>query len=138
MKENVKKYVQDCFKYQQNKVQHQRKAGELHPLEIPQGPWQKISIDIIGPLPKSNKMDAIVVIVDQFTKMIHLKATTTNVSLERIVKIYRDDIWKLHGIPRKILSDRGPQFASKFMEEFTKTLGTKRQLSTAYHPQTDG
>jgi len=118
-------------------VQHQKKAEELHPLEIPQGPWQEISIDIIGPLPKSNRMDAIVVIVNQFTKMIHLKATTTNVSSKEIAKIYRDDIWRLHGIPRKILSDRGPQFASKFMEEFTKALGTKRQLSTAYHPQTD-
>ena len=83
-------------------------------------------------------MDVIVVIVDQFTKMIRLKATTTNISLEGIVKIYRDNIWKLHGIPRKILSDRGPQFASKFIEEFTKALGTKRQLSMAYHPQTNG
>jgi len=54
------------------------------------------------------------------------------------MKIYRDDIWKLYGIPRKILSNWGPQFISKFMEEFTKVLGTKRQLSTAYHPQTDG
>jgi len=70
--------------------------------------------------------------------MIRLKATTTNISLEGIAKIYRDDIWKLHGIPRKILSDRGPQFASKFMEELTKALGTKRQLSIAYHSQTDG
>ena len=138
LKEDVKRYVQSCFKCQQNKVQHQRKAGKLHPLEIPQGPWQEISIDIIGPLPKSNGMDTIVVIVNQFTKMIRLKATTTNVSLERIAKIYRDDIWKLHGIPRKILSDRGLQFTSKFMEEFTKALGTKRQLSIAYHPQTDG
>jgi len=138
LKKDVKKYVQGCFKYQQNKVQHQRKAGELHPLEIPKGPWQEISIDIIGPLPKLNRMDAIVVIVDQFTKMIRLKATTINISLEGIAKIYRDDIWKLHGIPRKILSDRGLQFASKFMEELIKVLGTKRQLSTAYHPQTDG
>jgi len=138
LKEDVKRYVQGCFKCQQNKVQHQKKAGELYPLEIPQGPWQEISIDIIGPLPKSNGMDAIVVIVDRFMKMIHLKATMTNVSSEGIAKIYRDDIWKLHGIPRKILSDRGPQFASKFMEEFTKALGTKRQLSMAYHPQTDG
>jgi len=70
--------------------------------------------------------------------MIRLKATTMNVLLEGITKIYRDNIWKLHGIPRKILSDRGLQFASKFIEEFTKVLGTKRQLSTAYHPQTDG
>ena len=114
------------------------KASELHPLEIPQGPWQEISINIIGPLPKSNRMDAIVIIVDRFMKMIRLKATTTNVSSEGIAKIYRDDIWKLHGIPRKILSNRGPQFASKFMEEFTKALGTKRQLSTVYHLQTDG
>ena len=71
-------------------------------------------------------MDAIMVIVDQFTKMIRLKATTTNISSEGIAKIYRDDIWKLHRIPRKVLSDRGPQFASKFMEVLTKALGTKR------------
>ena len=70
--------------------------------------------------------------------MIYLNATTTNISLEEIAKIYRDDIWKLHGIPRKILSDRGPQFASKFMEELTKTLGIKRQLLRIYHPQIDG
>jgi len=83
-------------------------------------------------------MDAIMVIIDQFTKMIQLKATTTNISLERIVKIYRDNIWKLHGIPRKVLSNKGPQFTLKFIKELTKALGTKKQLSTAYHPQTDG
>ena len=138
LKENVKKYIQRCFKCQQNKVQHQRKVEELYPLEILQGPWQGISIDIIGPLPKLNRMDAIVVIVNQFTKMIQLKATMMNISLEGIAKIYSDDIWKLHGVPKKILSDRGPQFALKFMEEFIKVLGTKRQLSMAYHPQTDG
>jgi len=51
-----------------------------------------------------------------------------SISLEGIAKIYRDDIWKLHGVPRKILSDQGPQFASKFIEELTKVLGTTRQL----------
>ena len=66
------------------------------------------------------------VIVDQFTKMIRLKAITMNILSEEIAKIYRDKIWKLHEIPRKILSNRGPQFASKFMEEFTQVLGTKR------------
>ena len=106
-------------------------------MDTPQGPCQEISINIIGPLPKSNEIDAIVVIVDRFTKIIHLKATTTNISSEGIAKIYQDNIWKLHGIPRKILSDRGPQFALKFIEEFTKALETKRQLLTAYHPQTD-
>jgi len=116
LKKDVKKYVYRYFKCQQNKVQHQRKVGELHLLEIPQEPWQEISIDIIGSLPKSNGMDTIVVIVDQSTKMIQLKATITNISLEGIAKIYRDDIWKLHRVPKKILSVRGPQFALKFME----------------------
>ena len=93
---------------------------------------------MIGLLPKSNGMDAIVVIVDRFTKMIRLKVATTSISSEGIAKIYRDEIWKIHGVPKTILSDRGPQFASKFMEDLTKVLGTKRKLSTAYHPQTDG
>ena len=64
LKEDIKKYVQGCLKCQQNKVQHQQRAGKLHPLEILKGPWQEISIDMIGPLPSSNGMDAILVIVD--------------------------------------------------------------------------
>jgi len=110
--------------------------GELHLLDIPQGLWQEISIDIIRPLPKSNGMDAIMVIVNRFIKMIWLKATTMNISLE--AKIYRNEIWKIHSVPRKILSDREPQFTSRFMEELTKVLWMKRMLSMAYHPQTDG
>ena len=77
------------------------------------------------------------VIVDRFMKMIQLKMATMNISSEGIAKIYKDEVWKLYRIPRKILSDREPQFVSKFMEEFTKVLGTTRQLSMAYHPQTD-
>ena len=138
IKEDIKKYIQGCFKYQQNKVQHQKKAGELHPLEILQEPWQKISIDIIGPLSKLNRKDAIVVIIDRFTKMIRLKVTTTNISSEKIAKIYWDKIWKIHGVLRKILSNRGPQFASRFIEEFTKALEIIRQLLMVYHSQTDG
>jgi len=66
--------------------------GELHPLEIPNRPWQDISIDIIGPLPNSNGKDAILVIVNRFTKMIRLKATIMSISSEGIAKIYRDEI----------------------------------------------
>jgi len=61
-----------------------------------------------------------------------------NISTEGIAKIYRDEIWKLHGVLRKILSNRGLQFASRFMKQLTKALGTTRQLSMAYYPQTDG
>ena len=73
-------------------MQHQKKAGELHLLEIPQGPWQEISIDIIGPLPKSNRKDAIVVIMNRFTKMVRLKTTMTNISPKEIAKIYKNKI----------------------------------------------
>ena len=88
IKNDVKRYIQGCFKCQQNKVQHIKKAGELHPLKTPEGPWKEISIDIIGPLLKSNEKDIIVVIVDRFTKMIQLKATMISVSSEEIAKIY--------------------------------------------------
>ena len=83
-------------------------------------------------------MNTIVVIVDWFMKMIQLKATTTNIFSKGIAKIYRDKIWKLYRIPRKILSNRGSQFTLKYIEDFTKVLRTTRQLSMAYHPQTDG
>ena len=69
--------------------------------------------------------------------MIRLKVTTTTVSLEKIAKIYRDKIWKLHRVLQKLLSDRGPQFALKFMEKLNKVLETKKMLSTVYHLQTD-
>ncbi len=66
--------------------------------------------------------------------MIRLKATTMNISSEEIAKIYRDEIWKLHGVPRMILSDRGPQFTSKFMEEFTKSFGNQKKIVHSIPP----
>ena len=90
IKNDIKKYVQECIKCQQNKVQYMKKVEKLHPLKTPERPLQEISINIIGPLLKSNGLDSIVVIIDQFTKMIRLKATTTIVSSEDIAKIYRD------------------------------------------------
>jgi len=70
--------------------------------------------------------------------MIRLIVTTTLISSSEVARIYRDDIWKIHGIPKKIISDKGPQFISTFMGELCKALGIKKTMSTAYHPQTDG
>ena len=92
IKKDIKKYIQEYFKYQQNKVQHQKKAGELHLLEIPQGPWQEIIINIISLLPKSNGKDTIVIIINRFTKIIRLKVTMINIFSEEIAKIYWDEI----------------------------------------------
>jgi len=86
---------------------------------------------MIGPLPQSQDKDTMLVVIDRLTKMIQIIPTTTNATS-------KNNIWKLHGVPRKIISDRGPQFASKFMGELCNCLGIKRAMSTAYHPQTDG
>ena len=83
-----------------------KKAGELYLLEILEGSWQEIGINIIGPLPKSNGKNTIVDIVDQFIKIIQLKITTINISSGEIAKIYQNNIWKLYGVPRKVFSDR--------------------------------
>ena len=78
------------------------------------------------------------IIIDQFTKIIQLKATIKIVLSQEIAKIYQDEIWKLHRIPRKVLSNREPQFTLKFMKELSKALGTKKTLSMVYHPQNNG
>jgi len=106
-------------------------------LDTLEEPWQEISIDIIRPLPQSHEQDIIVVIVDWFTKMIQLKVTKTTVLSQEIAKIYWNEIWKLHRILRKILSNRELQFALKFMKKLLKALRTKKTLSIAYHHQTD-
>ena len=138
LKKDIKNYVNGCDSCQRNKIHHQKKAAPLHPLTTPTTPWEEISIDLIGPLPPSNGKDAILVVVDRFTKMIRLFPTTTNLTSMDLAQIYRDELWKLHGIPRSIVSDQGPQFASEFTKNLLRGLGVTRKLSTAYHPQTDG
>ena len=76
--------------------------------------------------------------MDWFTKITRLKATIVTVSLGKIAKIYKNKIWKLHKVPQKVLSDKEPQFTSKFIENLIKELETKRILYIAYYPQTDG
>jgi ribosomal protein L36 len=137
IKTDVKHYVKGCKQCQKNKSIRKPEHVPLNPLPIPENPWQEISIDMIGPLPKSEDQDAIIVIVDRFSKMIHLIPTTTSLSSLGLAEIHKKEIWRIHGIPRRIISDRGPQFASKFMKELCNALGIKRNLSTAYHPQTD-
>jgi hypothetical protein len=138
IKTDITTYVKGCLECRKNKIIRQPGHVSLSPLPIPEQPWQEISIDMIGPLPKSDDHDSILVIVDRFSKMIHLIPTTTSLSSAKLAEIYKKEVWRHHGIPRRIISDRGPQFASKYMKELCNALGIERNLSTAYHPQTDG
>ena len=97
-----------------------------------------ISVDLISPLPESHGKNAIMVIVDRFSKMIRLFPTTTEITSQGVAKIFCDEVFKLHRIPHKVISDRGPQFVSSFMKELYSQLQIEGNPSTAYHPETDG
>jgi transposase InsO family protein len=135
---DVKKYVSGCETCQRTKAHRRKPENPLHPNEIPPGPWEHISVDLIGELPESQGYNAILVIVDRFSKMIIVIPTNMELTAMGMARMYRDHVWSKHGLPRKIISDRGPQFAAQFMKDLNKLLGITTNLSTAYHPQTDG
>jgi len=116
----------------------EKPAGKLRPNQIPERPWQHISVDFITKLPMSKGYDLILVICNRFSKMSHFVATTEKTTAERLARLFRDNVWKLHGLPESVISDRGLQFAVGMMRELNKMLGIEIKLSTAYHPETDG
>ena len=134
----VKQYVEGCDACQRNKNQTQPLAGKLMPNSIPEKAWSHISTDFITKLPLAQGYDAILVVVDRLTKMGHFIPTTERTSAEELARLFRDNVWKLHGLPDSIISDRGPQFAAGIMKELNCMLGIETKLSTAFHPQTDG
>ena len=86
----------------------------------------------------AQEYNAILVVVDRFMKMAHFVPTIERTSAEGLAQLFRDNIWKLHGLPDSIISDRGPQFAAGIMKKLNQMLGINTKLSTAFHPQTDG
>jgi len=117
MLEDIKQYVAGCERCQATKPNRQSKRNYLHPNEVPQNPWEIVSIDLIGPLPESAGYDGILVIVDRFSKMARYIPINTNITAQGVAKISWDRVFKDMGIPQKVISDRGPQFVSKFMKE---------------------
>ena len=107
------------------------------PNSIPEKPWTHISADFITKLPLAQGYDSILVVVDRLTKMVHFIPTTEKTSAEGLARLFRDNMWKLHGLPESIISDRGPQFAAELMTELNGMLGIESKLSTVFHPQTD-
>jgi hypothetical protein len=111
MREDIAEYVARCDTCQRLKAEHQRPIGLLQPLEIPMWKWDDISMDFIVGLPRTQKgNDSIWVIVDRLTKVAHFLLVKANYSVSRLAELYVDNILKLHGAPKSIVSDRGPQF----------------------------
>ncbi|GJR96063.1 putative reverse transcriptase domain-containing protein [Tanacetum coccineum] len=119
--------------------EHQRPSGLLQQPEIPEWKWDKITMDFITKLPRSKSgHDTIWVIVDRLTKSAHFLAIREDYSTEKLAKIYVDEIVVTHGVPVSIISDRDGRFTSRCWQTMQKALGTRLDMSTAYHPQTDG
>ena len=113
-------------------------AGKLRPNQIPEKPWQHISVDFITKLLTSKGHNSILVVCDRFSKMSHFVVMTEKTTAEGLVRLFRDNVWKLHGLPESVILDRGPQFAAGMTKELNKMLGIETKLSMAYHPETDG
>nr|CAE04776.3 OSJNBb0115I21.3 [Oryza sativa Japonica Group] len=139
MKREIAEYVAVCDVCQRVKAEHQKPAGLLQPLKIPEWKWEEIGMDFITGLPRtSSGHDSIWVIVDRLTKVAHFIPVKTTYSGSRLAELYMARIVCLHGVPKKIVSDRGSQFTSNFWKKLQEEMGSKLNFSTAYHPQTDG
>jgi len=113
-------------------------AGKLKLGEVPEKLWMHISVDFITKLLIVAGKDAISVVCDRLLKMTHFIATMEGTSAEGLARLFRDNVWRLHGLPESVVSDRRPQFAAELTKELNKMLGIQMKLSTAFHLQTDG
>jgi len=129
--------VEGCDQYQKMKNRAEMLAGKLRPNEVPERLWQHISVDLITKLPMSKGHDLILVVCDRFLKISHFVVTTEKTTAEGLARLFRDNVWKLHGLPESVILDRGPQFAAGLTKELNKMLEIETKLLTAYHPQTD-
>ncbi|RVW97424.1 Transposon Ty3-G Gag-Pol polyprotein [Vitis vinifera] len=134
----VREYVRNCSVCQRFKPENKPYSGLLQPLPVPEGVFTDITMDFIEGLPKSNGKTAIFVVVDRLTKYGHFMLLPHPYTAKMVAQVFLDSVYKLHGLPHSITCDRDPIFTSVFWQEFFKLQGVSLQLSTAYHPQTDG
>ncbi|SJK99609.1 uncharacterized protein ARMOST_02917 [Armillaria ostoyae] len=138
IQKDIEAYVKGCETCQRTKSNTQAKSAPLHPNAIPTEPWTHISVDMVTGLPDSNGHDALLVVVDRFSKAIILVPCNVKLSAEGWARILPDHVYARHGMPQVVISDRGPQFVSAFMKELYRMLNITQNASTAFHPQTDG
>ena len=131
MGNQIKKFIQTCELCQKTKIKRY-KQGELHPHEVVTQPWEVIAMDLVGPLPMSSGYDAIQVFTDTATKGIHIEPVNMEITAEGVATLMRDRIIRYHGVPRKVISDRDPHYASHFMMELYKLIGIQANISTAF------
>ena len=139
MSKDTEDYVKGCVVCAAVKPSQQVPAGLLQPLPIPHRPWEVISIDFVGPLiTTKDYYNAVLVVIDKFSKMGHFIPTTTTCTSEKAARLLINHVIKLHGLPTSIISDRDSRFTAGMWKEVFDALGVKLGMSSSYHPQTDG
>ncbi|GKE99391.1 putative reverse transcriptase domain-containing protein, partial [Tanacetum coccineum] len=139
MKADIATYVSKCLTCLRVKAKHQKPVGLLVQPEIPQWKWENITMDFVTKLPKTQSgNDTIWVIVDRLTKSAHFLSMRETDPMEKLARLYLKEVVTRHGIPVLIICDRDPRFASNFWRSFQKAIGTQLDMSTTYHPETDG
>uniref|UniRef100_A0A803TY22 Gypsy retrotransposon integrase-like protein 1 n=1 Tax=Anolis carolinensis TaxID=28377 RepID=A0A803TY22_ANOCA len=138
IRKDVENYVTTCPVCQRSKTRREKPAGLLHPLPTPSRPWEIISADFITDLPPSLGFTTILVVVDLFTKMAHFIPCEGLPTAKETADLFLQHVFRLHGLPKSLVTDRGSQFTSRFWKALQKLLGIDSRLSSAHHPQTDG
>jgi hypothetical protein len=138
LKEDVMKHVKECTTCQENKDEHTHPAGLLQPLPIPEHKWESISMDFITGLPRAQGKDCIFVVVDRLTKFAHFFSIARDFSAAQVAELFFREVFRLHGLPKTIISDKDSRFMSTFWQELFRLVGMTLTPSTSYHPQTDG
>lgn len=138
LKKDLKHYYKECDICQRVKYENCKPARLLQPLPIPSKPSLAVSKDFIKGLPRSQLKNVILVVVDRFTKFVHFIALFHPYTASKVASLYMQFIFKLHGMPASMVSNKDPVFTSRFWSELMKLQGVELAMSSAYHPQTDG
>lgn len=142
MVNDVESFCKSCATCARSKPSNQKPYGLLSTLQPPARPWDSIGIDFVGPLPKSENrngtFDMLTVIIDRMTGMVHLVPTREDFTAKNMAELVFDEVYKRHGLPLSIVSDRDKLFTSTFWDHLHKLIGTKLRMSSVYHPETDG
>lgn len=136
--QTIGQWVRECATCQQIKGETVKSPGLLQPLAIPHEPWRDIAMDFITGLPKSKGFEVIWVLVDRFSRYGHFLPLSHPISAKGLASVFFEQIYRLHGLPETIVSDRDSLFLSEFWQSLFKLSGTRLHMSTAYHPQSDG
>ena len=131
-------YIDRCQACQCTKTHHEIPCNPLHPNQIPTEPWTHVSSDLITGLPESGGFNAILVVVNRFSKMIVLIPTRDTITALQMAENFQDHIWKRFEMLEQIISDQETQYVTQFMKDLHKLTNMTTNISTTYHPQTDG